>query len=173
MEHLDFFDLIFNKEIKSPKHMSTTELLQKQKELAEHYGAKKAVKEIERRIGFWKNMCEKNNRKVDMKFKQMTDDEIKQLKVLQLAARIMEISESGNIIKNGKLHYLSSYEAREIVEQLDDKRLEKLNNINFTIEKININGNKVKFIINDWIYRQNFGISFKEWEEIRWKNTDQ
>lgn len=94
-------------------------------------------------------------------FKQLTDDEVKQLKRLTLAARLLEISEENNVSKNGKIHHLTSYEARELVEQLDEKLFEKLYDINFCIGKLEINDNKVNFVIDECIYHQNFGVKFE------------
>lgn len=99
-------------------------------------------------------------------FKQLTDDEVKQLKRLTLAARLLDISEENNVFKNGKVHHLTSYETREIVERLDNKMFEKLYDINFCIGKLVINDNKVDFMIDECIYHQNFGIKFKGVDEL-------
>lgn len=103
---------------------------------------------------------------VSVTFKQLTDNEIKQLKRLKLASRLLELSEEGKVVKNNEVYHLSSYEAREIVEQLDNKLFEKLYNINFCIGKLVINENKVDFVIDEFIYYQNFGVNFKEVDRI-------
>lgn len=98
---------------------------------------------------------------VSVTFKQLADNEIKQLKRLKLASRLLELSEEDKVVKNNEVYHLSSYEAREIVEQLDNKLFEKLYNINFCIGELVINDNKVDFMIDECIYHQNFGIKFK------------
>lgn len=112
-----------------------------------------------------------NTNKVDIKFRQMTDKEILQLKKLNISAMIYEISENGNVFKDGKVTCLSIRETREIAEQFSEKWLDRLNKIKFTIDKIEINDNKLNFLVNDWIFHQNFGISFDEWEKINNKDN--
>lgn len=103
---------------------------------------------------------------VSATFKQLTDNEIKQLKRLKLASRLLELSEEDKAVKNNEVYHLSSYEAREIVEQLDNKLFEKLYDINFCIGELVINENKVDFVIDEWIYYQNFRVNFKEVDRI-------
>lgn len=104
-------------------------------------------------------MLSKNSTmKIDMKFRQMTDDEIIQLKREMLASTLVDISEENNCFKNGEVYLLTFDEALKIVKSLGIEKLFYINDRRFALIRLDITGNKIEFGLNKMY-------NFKEYKE--------
>lgn len=80
-----------------------------------------------------------------MNFRELTPQEIVQLKRELLADTLLVLSEVNNVFKNGEVYHITPDESLKIVTQLDRETLFYISDRRFALTCLNINGNKVEF----------------------------